>query len=488
MVMRRSFPVVGRSVGRLARALAAVTALSAAPASASGQKPLAIRPLSYTRFVLSNGLVVLLNEDHTTPLVAVDVWYHIGSKNDKPGHTGMAHFCEHLISQGSPNLDEPQSSFYRSIGGTSPHFAATTEDVTHYYVVLPSNELETALWVESDRMAAPFSRADSSRLVAVSGVIGQERQQQIEGVPFGVSRELTVAELFPEGHPYHNTNNPPLVDLYRATPHDLKQSCGPYYVPNNAVLSLSGDFTTATVRRWVEHYFGGIPRGAPAPRAATTAVHLTGETRLVLEDSRARQPELHFDWIGAPFASPDRLALNALGSALSLNRFGRLSKLLIDERKLAAVVQADNYDLEKAGVFEILVLPRQGASMSTIETLVDSVLAALPTSPITRQELGRYTSYNATLAVAALQTHMARADTLAHGEIFAGDPVAYAKQVNATRSLTPEDVQRAAQKYLGRGRVVMSLVPAGKLDLISKPDLPYRNVTPPSSVQAKAQP
>jgi zinc protease len=476
------------SAGRRAATLAAFTFALAAPQSSALAQAASppIPPLGYTRFVLSNGLVALLNEDHASPLVVVDVWYHIGSKDDKPGRTGMSHFCEHLMSQGSPHIDQPYSTFYRSIGGTSPRFALTTEDITHYYIVLPSNQLETALWAESDRMAAPLSRADSARLVAVRGVISQERQTEIENIPFAVYRELTVAELFPAGHPYHNAALPPLVDLYGATPDDLKQACGPYYVPNNAVISLSGDFSTPRARAWIEKYFGGIHRGPPAPRTQVPVVKLAGEQRVALEDRRAQQPELHFDWIGAPFSSPDRLALNALGSALSLNRFGRLSKLLIYDRQLAVRVSADNYDLEQSGIFEIVVTPRPGASMTTIETLVDSVLAALPTSPITPQEIGRYNSFNTTLAVASLQTHMARADTLAHGEVFAGDPVAYAKQVNAARTLTPSAVQRVTQQYLGAGRVVMSLVPAGKLELISKPDLPFRNITP--SPRARTQP
>jgi len=279
-----------------------------------------------------------------------------------------------------------------------------------------------------------------------------------------------------------------VADLYGATADDLKQSCAPYYVPNNAVLSISGDFDAATTRAWITKYFGEIPRGSPAPRATVTRPVLSSEKRLVLEDSRAAQPELHVDWVGASYSSSDRLALNALGSALSLNRFGRLSKLLVYDRRLAAAVTADNYDNEKSGVFEIVVLPRPGASMTTIETLVDSVLAGLTASPITAQELARFNNYNATAAVTGLQSHMMRADTLAHDEMFAGDPVAYAKQVNRARALTPADVQRAAAKYLTPGRVVMSLVPAGKLDLISKPDLPYTNVTPPSSAGAKPKP
>jgi zinc protease len=462
--------------------------LAAAAGDVAAQSDSAIRPLAYTRIVLPNGLVALVNEDHSSPLVVVDVWYHIGSKDDKPGRTGMAHLCEHLFSEGSPNLEQSEKTFYNSIGGTSPHYANTTEDITHFYVAVPSNQFETVLWAESDRMAAPFRRVDARQLYAVREVIKQERDQNVENVPFGAARELAIDALFPAGHPYHLTPLPPMADLYAATIEDVGTSCAPYYVPNNAVLSVSGDVAPSVARALIQKYFGDIPRGASPSRPPALPIRLSAEKRVVLEDSRATQPRLQIDWPVVGFSNPDRLALRALASALSMNRVGRLSKLLINDWQLAIVVNVDYYDFEKAGVFEVLVLPRPGASMTTIETLVDSVLAALPSSPLTTRELARFNNYNAVAAVSSLQTRFARADTLAHGEIFAADPIAYAKQVAAARALTPAEVQRAAERHLTSGRLVMSLVPAGKLDLISKPNLPFTNVTPPSAVRARAVP
>ena len=465
-----------RELSVIAVGLIGLAGPAAAGAQAAGAG--AVRPLAYTRVELPNGLVALLTEDHASPLAVVDVWYHFGSKDDKPGRTGVAHLCEHLMALGSPNIDGPQRTLYQSIGGSSPHWANTTEDITHFYAAVPSNELETALWIESDRMASPIARVDQQQLDGARAVVRQERQQNIENFPFGVYRELTVASLFPAGHPYHATALPPVADLYTASIGELQSTCRPYYAPNNAVIAISGDFDSRVVRGWLEKYFGAIPRGAAVPRVDVPPITLAAETRLVLEDRRAALPQLHIDWPGAAFAAPDRLALNALGSMLSLAHFGRLSRLLVDERRLAVAVAADNYDLERAGIFEIVVVPRPGASLTTIETVVDSVLDAIPSSPPTAAELARFNAYNATAAVASLQTQFARADTLAHGELFAGDPVAYAKQVAAARVLTAADVEGAAARYLTRGRVVMSLVPAGKLDLASKPALPYTNVTP----------
>ena len=234
-----------------------------------------MRPLEYTRSVLANGLVVLLNEDHSSPLVAVDVWYHIGAKDELPGRTGLAHLCEHLMGEGSPNLSTQQRVFIQSLGGTSSRWANTTEDITHYYYTLPRHQLEPALWLEADRMAAPLSRADAAHLGAVRDVIKQERVQGKENPVFGVADELTRAALFPGDHPYRIDPLGPTTDLDAASADDAKRFCAPYYVPNNAVISLSGDLSASNARMLIEKYFGGIPRGPAPPRRP----NLTERTR-----------------------------------------------------------------------------------------------------------------------------------------------------------------------------------------------------------------
>lgn len=464
---------------------AAMTVLAVSQIAAQRRTQPAPRPISHWRFVLPNGLVAILNEDHATPLVAVTVWYHIGSKDDPPGRAGLAHLCEHLMAQGSPNLAQQQQVFYRSIGGTAPHWGETMEDVTKYSVVVPSNQLGTVLWAESDRMAAPLSLADAQHLAVMQSVTAQERHQNIDNIPFGASRELTLDALFPPGHPYHVTSSPNAADSSGTTPGDVRAACAPYYVPNNAVIALSGDFDSRVARRLIERYFGDIPRGRPVARPPIPARSLHAEQRLVLEDSRARQTQLHLDWIGASYANPDRQALLAVASALSHPRLGRLTKLLVLDRQLADTVTADNYDLETSGVFEIAIVAQPGASLTLIEALVDSTLASLEKTPITRAEIARFNAANAVEAASSLETKLARADTLAHDQMYAGDPMSHAKQAVAAARLTPSDVQRAVEKYLTRARVVMSLVPAGRLDLASRPDLPFVNVTLPASSPAR---
>ena len=445
------------------------------------QTAAAVRPLQYTRFVLPNGLVALVNEDHTSPIVAVDVWYHIGAKDELPGHTGLAHLCEHLMSEGSPNVSRTQKSYIQSLGGASSRWANTTEDITHFYYTLPSHQLETALWLESDRMAAPLTLADSAHLAPVREVIRQERLQYRENPVYGLANGFTVAALFPGDHPYRTDPNGPMTDLSAATANDAKEFCAPFYVPNNAAISLSGDLDSSNVRTLIEKYFGGIARGAPPPRRTIPQAGIVATTRLVLEDSRARTVTLRLAWPTVGFANPDRLPLVAAGSLLSSDRTSRLTKLLVYDRDLATSVTAANADFESGGLFQIEVTPKNGASLTTIEQLVDSALASFDARPISAADLDAFKRSNAVKAITRLETRAERADTLAQGEIFAHDPVAYAKQLNSTFEITAADVQRVVKRYLSGAHIVMNMVPAGKLDLISRPDLPYTNVTPPTA-------
>lgn len=462
-----------------------------------GAQQAPIRPLPVTRFVLPNGLTAILNEDHTAPLASVDVYYRIGFRDDVPGRIGIAHYCEHLMGEGSPNMSQPQATYYRTVlGGSTSRAAMTTEDATHYFVTVPSNQLESVIWTEGDRLRHALSMADSQHFGAVRGILLQERLG-IENAPLalGPFRAVVGEHLYAEGSPHYNAALSPMGDLAKITPRDVREGCGPYYVPNNAVIAVSGDFTTAAAKRWITKYFGSIPRGAAPHRTTVQKAALAADKRLVIEDPRATVPRLRIVWPGASYADPDRIPLLALATTLSLSRIssdghlasigveppsslGRLSRLLIDDRQLATNVTADNLDNEFVGTFEVAIDQRPNVSLTTIETLVDSVVGALANSPVTPEELARYNSYNAVHLATSLQRHFMRADTLAHDEVYAGDPSAYAKQANAARRLTAADVERARKRFLAGPKLVISIVPAGKLNLASKPELPYVNATP----------
>jgi zinc protease len=467
-----SIPDAARRSVELA-CLATAAALHIAP----GQKPVSVRPLPFTRIELPNGLVALMNEDRSSPIIGVGVWYHVGAKDEAVGHTGLAHLCEHMLFEGSPNVPPGQfQAIIRAGGGTSSRWAETSEDRTLYYETVPSTLLETTLWLESDRMATPFRGMDSTRLDVVRGSIRNERQANRENLVFGTSQDVTLTALYGGPHPYRDPLGP-MDDVDRASFGEMRAFCAPYYVPNNAIVALSGDFTTSAASALIRRYFGSIPRGAPAVHPEIRAVPLTADRRIVLEDARARGARLRVAWPGAGFAADDKLALNALASALQGDRSSGLVKALVYDQRLATFVNVAHFDLERGGVFQIETVPRAGASLSAIEDVIDSLVAVARRVPPSERELDRFKNANAVTAIASLQGRLFRADTLAQGEGWAHDPVAYAKQVNRAARLTPAEVQRAAIAYLGAGRVVLSMIPAGKLELISKPDRPYERMS-----------
>ena len=472
---------------------AALLALLVMPAVVWAQKTPAVRPLEHTRVRLSNGLVVLLNQDRSTPIIGVEVLYHVGSVDEPAGKSGMAHLCEHLMDLPSPKITRTHRRVIQEIGGTGVRgtaaWGATDENRTHFFYTVPSNELETVLWLESDRMAAGFKTRTARDLVTVREVVRQERLSSIENRPFGAVEEIVSSVLFDSTTRYPRGAHGSLRDIESVQLEELTNFCAPYYVPNNAVLSLSGDFDTTAAVSLIKRYFGDIPAGREINRPPLAAT-LTAERRLVLEDSRVETPRLRLVWPGAGFADADRVALNALAAVLGppdprltqlmpgVDRLGRLSKTLIYDRQLATSVYVGNFDLEAGGFFQIEISPVANTSLSVIEGIVDSVLTALKRAPISQAEIEPFKRYNPVIAVTSLQTRAARADTLAQGEAYARDPVAYAKQADRALQLTPSDLTRVAQRYLTPRRVVMSLIAAGKLDQVSKPQLPYKNVTP----------
>jgi len=453
---------------------------------AGAQAAPAVRPLAYTRFELSNGLIALLNEDHTSPIVGVELLVHVGAKDETVGHTGLAHLCEHLMGEGSPNLAQDEKMLILSLGGVSRSgvpggaiWGATDEDRTHFWYTVPSNQLETALWMEGDRFATPLSKADEEHLKSVREVIRQEHLQGRENAPQpqASANRITLDQFYigRDRHPRDPLG--PMADLDAATAADAKQFCAPYYVPNNIVLALSGDFTTARAEQMIRKYFGSIPRGVVPAHPSVAPVTFTQEKRLVVEDPRLRVPILRMAWFGAGVSSPDRERLNALAMALGDDREGRLSKLLVYDRKLATSVAINNIDMETAGVFQIDIRPRGDSSLTTIETVVDSVLKDLPSTPFTERNLLSFKRSTPVVAATSLQTRAARADTLAQSQTYAADPDIYVKQAAHIARLTPAEVQDAARRYLTSQRVVMSIVPSGKLNLVSRPELTFTNVT-----------
>jgi zinc protease len=292
--------------------------------------------------------------------------------------------------------------------------------------------------------------------------------------------EAFIGAMFPDPHAYHTSVFGVMSELKSTTLDDLRSFFATYYVPNNATLTLTGDFTAAEARRLAERYFGGIPRGAAVKHPVVVTAPLKSEIRVALEDQRGNTQQLWMGWRGASSTSSDRMALTALSGILSDGPTSRLTRALVNDRKLASSVPRGsntNVDLEGAGFLQVVVVPAPGASMTTIEQVVDSVIADARNTAPRPEELRRWLARYSVTSIASRQSDLAKAQLLGEGETIYRTPAVLSKDIDEARRLTPADIQRVAKKYLTPERVVMSIVPAGKLDLVSKPSEPFTNLT-----------
>ena len=438
--------------------------------------------LPHAKRTLANGLDVVVHEDRRVPIVAIYLWYHVGSKNERVGRTGFAHLFEHMMFTGSQHVppgDHPK--ILESVGAEMN--GTTNEDRTLYFDVVPAGELETALWLESDRMGFLLPAMTQERLDAQRGIVQNERRQGVDNQPFGIANESVRAALFPPSNPYSWDVIGSMKDLSAASLEDVKDFFRHYYAPNNATLAIVGDVSPAQAKAVAAKYFAELPRGPAIERPTIAALTLPREKRLVLEDTRARTAQIRFAWPTVGADNPDRFALSALGSVLTLDRTSRLTKALVYDRQLATNVFAGNTTYENGGQFSINVIPRPTASLTDIEQVVDSVLASVGTTSPSAVEITRAANFRTVGSISGLQSDLNKAINVANGSATYGDPNALFKQIANMAAVTPSEVQRAAQRYLGPGRVVLSMVPAGKLDMVAKPNLPFENVTPTPGVK-----
>ena len=429
------------------------------------------------RYTLANGLTVLLSQDRSAPVVAVNVWYHVGSKNEKPGRTGFAHLFEHVMFEGTEHIEEgTHPRLIEEAGGTLN--GSTNVDRTNFYEVVPISELETVLWLESDRMGFLLPALTQAKLDGQRDVVKNERRERVEQPPFGTESLVLSAAIYPAEHPYSWPTIGSMSDLSAASLADVKEFFRRYYGPNNATIAIVGDIDIAATKTLVEKYFGGIPAGPAVERPDVRSVTLAAEKRLVLEDAKSRLPRFTIAWPTVGSNNADSRALRALSQLLTQDRNSRLTRALVYDRQLATSVMSYAGSDVMAGEFYISVSPRANASLTEIERVVDSVVATVIAAPPSDRDVRSFRNYVAVGAVTGLQSVLGKAERLNEGQTFAGDPLHYVAETRATLAVTPADVHRVAQQYLTAGRVVLSMVPAGKLDLVSNPSRPFVNVTP----------
>ena len=456
---------------------AAATAPVAAPAAALAQQPAGAAALSvpHERYTLPNGLTVLLAPDSAAPTVAVDVWYHVGSKNEAPGRTGFAHLFEHVMFTGSGHVPYGvHDRLTMGVGGSNN--GSTSNDRTNYYEVVPSNYLQTALWLEADRMGWLLDELDSAKFVAQRDIVQNERRQGVDNVPYGLVGEIMAEAMYPKGHPYSWPVIGYLSDLQASSLDDVKQFFRTYYAPNNATLAIVGDFQPDSAKAWVARWFGDVPRGPEIRRPVVAPAPLAAEKRLVHED-RVQVPRLYLRWPTVGDGHADGAALQLLGSILAGARTARLTKALVYDRPLAATVSAGQGTSEEVGAFSVTITPRPGTGLGDLERLADSIVARLVADGPTADELTRAKAGAEYALVSSLESPLERAELLLEGQVYRGDPAAFQQDLRALQAATAADVQRVARTYLTPNRIVLSVVPLGKPELAAKPEASVKATT-----------
>ncbi len=437
-----------------------VSGTAAAQASSSIKIP-------FESYTLANGLTIITSIDRTTPTVAVNMWYHVGSKNEVKGRTGFAHLFEHVMFTGSGHVPYGlHDKLTEGVGGSNN--GTTSNDRTTYYETVPSNYVESALWLEADRMGFLLDSLDLAKLNAQRDIVKNERRQGVDNQPYGRAFEILAQATYPASHPYSWDVIGSMVDLSAATEEDVKSFFRLYYAPNNAFLSIVGDFDPVQAKAWVQKYFGDIPRGKPITRPTVAPVALDTERRLVYED-RVQLPRLYVQWPTVGEVHDDRFALDVLGVVLSGPRTARLTKALVYDKQTAASVSAGQSTNEDVGDFVMTITPRPGNTLTDLEQAADAVIEKLKAEGPTAEEIQKATAGEELAFVRGLESNLGKAMRLADGAGFHGDPGYFRTEYTKGQSVTAADVKRVANKYLTKGRVVLSVVPMGKLDQASKP-------------------
>jgi len=349
------------------------------------------------------------------------------------------------------------------VGGSNN--GSTTNDRTNYYETIPSNYLESALWLESDRMGYLLDTLNLEKLNAQRDVVKNERRQSYDNQPYGRVSEIFSAAMYPKGHPYSWPVIGSMTDLSAASEEDVKAFFRLYYAPNNATLAVVGDFDPAQAKTWIKKYFSDLPQGQNIVRPTVPAAKLEASKRLVYED-RVQVPRLYIQWPTVGTRQDDNLAMMSL--ILTGSRTARLTKALVYDSQLASQVFAFPNSAEDVGVFQIVVVPRPEHSLTELEAAVDQVLQKFISEGPTADELQRAKSGLELNFLRGLESNLGKADQLLAGAVFFGNPAQYEVDYKKILASTPADVKRVAAKYLSGPRIVLSVVPKGKRDQASK--------------------
>ncbi|MDM3872149.1 pitrilysin family protein [Porticoccus sp. W117] len=424
--------------------------------------------IPYEKYVMDNGLTVILHEDKSDPIVHVDITYKVGSANEDIGKSGFAHFFEHMMFQGSQHVaDEQHFKIITEAGGTLN--GTTSRDRTNYFQTIPSNQLEKILWLESDRMGFLLPAVSQKKFEIQRAAIKNERLETFENRPYGVVEERIGEAMFPEGHPYSWVPIGYVEDLDRVNVSDLKEFFLKWYGPNNATLTIGGDFDTEQTLEWVKKYFGSIPSGPEVKPVEKALVKLEKDRYISMEDN-VQLPLLVKSTPTVYARHPDEAALNILASVLGRGRTSLLYKNLIETR-LAIQADASHRCGEIACTFEFSMMPNSGATTLDMQRGIRKSLKKLEKRGITEQDLTRFKKSLVSEIIFSFQSVSSKVATLAYLETFAGDPKYITKALQDFEDVTADDVMRVYKKYIkNKPSVIMRVMPEGKGDSLGIPD------------------
>ena len=407
--------------------------------------------IPYEKFVLPNGLTVIVHEDHKAPIVAVNLWYHVGSKNEAKGRTGFAHLFEHLMFNGTENYNHDYFKVLEKLGATDLN-GTTNEDRTNYFQNVPTSALDTVLWMESDRMGHLLGVIDQAKLDEQRGVVQNEKRQG-ENQPYGLVFNMLSENAFPSGHPYSWPVIGSMEDLNAATLDDVKEWFKKYYGPSNAVLVLAGDIDPKTAREKVEKFFGHIPPGSPLARPAEWIAKRTDSRRLVLED-RVPQARVYKEWNVPPGPKIETQRLQLVADILGGGKTSRLYKRLVYKDQIATDARAMIDPMEIAGAFLIMATAKPGGDLAAVERAIDEELRTFLTEGPTADEVERAKTQELAGFVRGMERiggFGGKSDILAQGQVYAGSPEHYKVALRATQSATAADLKKLANEWLASG-------------------------------------
>lgn len=421
--------------------------------------------IDYEKYRLSNGLEVILHEDHSDPIVSVAILFNVGSNREKPGRTGFAHFFEHMLFQSSENVGK--GNFFKIINELGGEFnGGTWNDGTVYYEVLPKDALERILWMESDRMGYMINTVTEAVLENEKQVVKNEKRQRVDNQPYGHTNYVIDKAIYPADHPYNWQVIGSLQDLQAATIDDVKEFYEKWYGANNATMVIAGDISKPEVKQLIERYFGEIPSRPEVEPIQPRPGQLTQTVSLMHEDNFAQLPELRMTWPSVQEGHPDNYALSYLGELLSSGKRAPLYKVLVEEREIAPSVAAYNNALQVAGKFSIVARSHAGKDLDEAHAAINEALLRFEQNGIDDRDMDRIKNSLEAGFYGGLSSLLSKSFQLAQYNEFRGTPDALAEEIRGIMAVTKEDVMRVYQRYIkGHAHVITSFVPKGQTQL-----------------------